>query len=55
MKPHWECFELWVFLWAFVMAPLDSGGVCSMGSYFVFGIELGTSWGPNEGAHIRGP
>ena len=26
------------FLWALAMGPFDSGGVCSMGPYSVYGI-----------------
>ena len=29
-----------VFLWALVMGPFESGGVCSMGPCFVYGIYL---------------
>ena len=33
-------YSLRVLLWALVMGPFDSGGVCSMGPYFLYGTWL---------------
>ena len=38
------------FLWALVMGPFDSGGVCSMGPSFEFGTEFAYI-----GVQISGP
>ena len=45
----WPTFPR-VFLWALVMGPFDSGGVCSMGPCFVYSV-----YSAYIGVQIRGP
>ena len=45
---HYKDHFLWLCLWALVMGPFDSGGVCSMGPCLLYGIW--SVWIPILGA-----
>ena len=55
MKPDWQYFELWVFLRPPLVGLFHSGGVCSMGPYFLCMVYFWYALGSRLGVHTKVP